>query len=121
VTATGKQPQVGLGDAFEQRQLPQQMLHGGGIIDVRVAWPVTGDRLGQVDTAGLRDVGMPNVPAHTPVVSGPSGVAPRWLADHILVVPRDVLDAEWLLYVKDLEVPRCGAAVRHEGDAAGVR
>ena len=48
--------------------LPQQMPRGGGIIDVRVARPVTGDRLGQVDTAGLRDAGMPNVPAHTPVV-----------------------------------------------------
>ena len=45
------------------------MPHGGGIIDVRVAQPVTGDRLGQVDTAGLRDAGMPIVPAHTPFVS----------------------------------------------------
>src|SRR3989442_12014199 len=39
----------------------------GGIIDVRVARPLTGHRLGQVDTAGLRDVGMPDVPAHAAV------------------------------------------------------
>jgi hypothetical protein len=67
VTATGQQPQVALADALEQRHLPQQMLHGGPL---RVARPVTGDRLGQVNTAGLRDAGMPNVSAHTPVVSG---------------------------------------------------